>query len=182
MLYHFSEDGGITRFAPRSATAQRAAGQDWLNDPLVWAISDEFAFLYLFPRDCPRIVAWAVQDTTTTDQAAWLGPHRRIAYVEEAWMERITQTHIYRYDLPGDDFTALEDVGMHVSRAETIPTRVTKLTDLPSRLAENDVFLRTVPSLLPLKPVWDTTLHASGIRLRHAIGFPFTRTHPKLAQ
>lgn len=59
MLYHFSDDPGITRFVPRALKKQRPSEQEWLNGPLVWAISEAFAFLYLFPRDCPRIVTWA---------------------------------------------------------------------------------------------------------------------------
>lgn len=70
MLYHFSDDPGITRFVPRpvQTPVPRANGQEWLNGPLVWAISDVFAFLYLFPRNCPRIVAWAVENTRPNDE------------------------------------------------------------------------------------------------------------------
>lgn len=173
MLYHFSDDPGIKRFVPRPVRtpAPRPAGQDWLNGPLVWAISDAFTFLYLFPRDCPRILAWAIQDSTVADQTTWLGGHKRVAYVEEAWMARIRQAYIYRYALPDADFTALDDIGMHVSRRAIVPTGITRLTDLRTRLTEQNVALRVVPSLVPLRPLWDTTLHVSGIRLRNAAGW-----------
>lgn len=173
MLFHFSDGPGINRFVPRpvKTPVRRPAGQEWLNGPLVWAISAAYAFLYLFPRECPRIVAWATKDTAAADQAAWLGPHRRVAYVETAWMPRIARARIYRYTLADDSFVALEDVGMHVSRADIVPTGMTTLTDLPTQLTENEVCLRAVPSLVPLKPLWDTSLHVSGIRSRHATGW-----------
>ncbi len=170
MLYHFSENPAITRFVPRALKTPRPrpAGQDWLNGPLVWAISEAFAFLYLFPRDCPRIVAWATADSNAADQAEWLGPHKRVAYVQDTWMPRITEAKLHKYALPSDTFTSLGDVGMHVSCHEVLPSGVTQLIDLPARLQNSAVSLRPVPSLVPYKHLWVTTLHVSGIRLRHA--------------
>lgn len=157
MLYHFSDDPGITRFVPRALKKQRPSEQEWLNGPLVWAISEAFAFLYLFPRDCPhlfprdcpRIVTWASAHSTAGDQAEWLGPHKRVSFVEKAWMPRIANAKLYRYALPADTFTSLDDVGMHVSRSEIRPSGMTTLDDLPIRLAESGVDLRPVPSLAP---------------------------------
>jgi NADPH:quinone reductase-like Zn-dependent oxidoreductase len=41
-LFHFSDDAGIECFVPRpvAVPSQRAAGMDWLNGPLVWAIDE----------------------------------------------------------------------------------------------------------------------------------------------
>ena len=47
-LFHFSEDPSIARFEPRS----RSDDPDEL--PFVWAIDEEHAPHYYFPRDCPR--------------------------------------------------------------------------------------------------------------------------------
>ncbi|HMG50328.1 MAG TPA: hypothetical protein VK597_07005, partial [Inquilinus sp.] len=59
-LFHFSDDPAIERFEPRPVRvpSARPAGREWLNGPLVWAIDDAHQMLYLFPRDCPRILAW----------------------------------------------------------------------------------------------------------------------------
>jgi hypothetical protein len=46
------------------------------------------------------------------------------------------------------------------------------LADLPGELAGEGVGLTVVDSLVPLLRVWDTSLHASGIRLRNARGWP----------
>jgi hypothetical protein len=43
--------------------------------------------------------------------------------------------------------------------------------DLLSALQAADVDLHVLPDLLPLKGVWDSSLHASGIRLRNAAGW-----------
>ena len=58
-----------------------------------------------------------------------------------------------------------------MSREVVVPTRVDLVDDLTARLEAAGVELRVVPSLLPLRGVWDTRLHASGIRLRNAQGW-----------
>ncbi len=170
MLYHFSEDGRIDRFVPRSVqiARPRPAGHDWLNGPLVWAIEAAFSFLYLFPRDCPRILIWATEASLPEDTAAWLGSEKRVAFIEECWLDRLRAATIHRYTLPPDGFVSLDDVGMHVNRAAVTPSSIERLTNLPALLAQNQVTLRPVPSLALIKPVWNSSLHTSGIRLRNA--------------
>jgi hypothetical protein len=92
-----------------------------------------------------------------------------VAYVEQGWLERLGRTTVFRYALPNTCFEALE-AGMWVSRAVVTPDRVEALSDLPERLAELDVLLRPIPDLRPLRPLWETSLHASGVRLRNAAG------------
>lgn len=170
MLFHFSDNPAVTRFIPRPlrTPVARPQGQAWLNGPLVWAIRPSHAFLYHFPRDCPRIVIWATDKSTDADKQHWLGHDQRVAYVEESWMDRIASASIYRYQLPDAGFRDLEDVGMSVASHTVIPKKIDHLTDLPARLTALGVALRAVPSLQPIKMVWDSSLHASGIRLRHA--------------
>jgi hypothetical protein len=175
-LFHFSEDGDIASFTPRPVVtpAQRAPGMAWLNGPLVWAIDDWHQPMYLFPRDCPRILVWPHEATTEEDRIRhWAeGSLRMIAYVEQGWLERLGHTTIFRYTLPTTSFEALE-AGMWVSREAVTPERVEALSDLPLRLAALDVLLRPVRDLRRLRPLWKTSLHASGIRLRNAAqGWP----------
>jgi len=49
-LFHFSEDDSIETFEPRpvEVPSDRAAGQEWLNGPLVWAVEENFQATYLF--------------------------------------------------------------------------------------------------------------------------------------
>ena len=171
-LFHFSEDPAITLFEPRQVrvAAERRAGWEWLNGPLVWAIDEPHSILYFFPRECPRIVVWPTDRSTEDDRLAWMGTTaaRAIAYVEKDWLTRLRGAAIYRYTLPPESFEDIVDVGMWVSRAPVLPTAVETLTGLDRHLEEANVELRPLDDLTPLRTVWNSTLHASGIRLRNA--------------
>jgi hypothetical protein len=144
---------------------------DWLNGPLVWAIEEGHDFLYHFPRDCPRILLWAHPETTEADRREWLGSYRAAAYVEKRWLTALATARLYRYDMPTGSFEALDDAGMWVSRTTVLPLGQAELNGLPATLRTRGVDLRVVDSLVPLKPLWSTTLHTSGIRLRNAVGW-----------
>lgn len=164
------DDAAIGTFSPRSVLvpSQRALGMEWLNGPLVWAIEEPLDFMYLFPRDCPRILIWATEQTNEADKVKWLGGYRAAAYVERERLPDLAAATLYRYDLPTDSFEGLHDAGMWVSRVAVEPLGCNTLFDLPSTFAPRGVDLRVVDSLLPLKRLWETTLHTSGIRLRNA--------------
>lgn len=174
-LFHFSEDPAIARFEPRpvAVPAARPPGREWLNGPLVWAIDEAWQGLYLFPRDCPRILLRQTPATTLEDRARWWGDSAAtmIAYVETAWLGRLQAATLYRYALPAEAFEDLADAGMWVSRRAVTPQGVETLRDLPAALAGANVELRALDSLIPLRDVWSTSLHASGIRLRNAEGW-----------
>ena len=175
-LFHFSDDPGIARFEPRPVRvpAQRAPGRDWLNGPLVWAIDDWHQPMFLFPRDCPRILLWPLSTTTAQDLATWYGGSsaRIVAHVETAWLERLRQTPIHRYELPAESFEDLDDTGMWVSRQTVTPLSMETLTDLPAALAQAGVELKVMDRLGSLQNVWLSSLYASGSRLRNAQDWP----------
>lgn len=176
-LFHFSENGEIEQFIPRPVLqpAPRAPGWEWLNEPLVWAIAEEKQYLYLFPRDCPRIVLWPTEKTNTDDRDKWFGdvPDNTVAvaYIEDRWLDSVERATVFRYDMPEDTFLDLKDAGMHVSRSMVIPSGVTKITNLRAALSACHAQLKAVPSLAPFRPAWESTLHVSGIRLRNAAGW-----------
>lgn len=171
-LFHFTDDPSIELFTPRPVrvAASRAPGMDWLNGPLVWAIDDWHQPLYLFPRECPRILIWPGPQTSPDDRAQWWGARtcRMLAHVEEAWRERLSAAVLYRYELPRERFEPLNDAGMFVSRLPVEPLAVQTIERLPAELHKCDVELRVVPSLAPLRGVWSSSMQASGIRLRNA--------------
>jgi hypothetical protein len=171
-LFHFSDDPAIARFEPRPVRvpSPRPPGRDWLNGPLVWAIEEARQAMYLFPRDCPRILLWPTSATTAEDKARFWGASqaRTIAYVEEASLGDIAGATIHRYDLPADSFESLDDAGMWISRAGVTPLGMETLAELPRVLTEQGVELRPLPSLAGLRDAWSTSLHVSGIRLRNA--------------
>jgi hypothetical protein len=70
--------------------------------------------------------------------------------------------------LPPATFIDLNDAGMWVSPAAVRPLDVAMLTHLHRELACAGVELLCRHDLSPLLPVWHSTLHVSGIRLRNA--------------
>jgi len=175
-LFHFSEDPSIEVFEPRPVRmpAERPPGQDWLNGPLIWAIDAWHAPMYFFPRDCPRVLLWRRPDTTDADLDHWWrgGRGRRMqAHIEAAWLDRLPATPIYRYAFAPEPFERLRDAGMCVARETVRPLAVEPVGDLKAALAAADVELHVLEDLLPLKGVWASTLHASGVRLRNAAGW-----------
>lgn len=171
-LFHFSEDPTIALFVPRPVrvSAERPPGMAWLNGPLVWAVADKHQPMYLFPRECPRILLWVTLTTRAEDYDYWWqGSRSRVrAYIEKAWFERVESATIYRYEMPVPPFEDLHDAGMWVSKTAVKPLRLDALSNLLEEHRAHDVELRVVETHLPLKGVWRTSLHASGIRLCNA--------------
>ncbi len=171
-LFHFSEDPSVPVFEPRCVrvAVERPAGQEWLNGPLVWSIDERHEFLYLFPRECPRVLVWPTALTTPRDYETWFGDSEcnAIAFVEEDWVDRINTAPLHRYEMPTTSFENVDEVGMWVSRSAVTPIGLDSLRDLRGELGIRGVELRSLPRLTPLKSVWQTTLHASGIRTRNA--------------
>ncbi len=171
-LFHFSDTPSITEFVPRpvNTPVERPAGQEWLNGPLVWAVSESHDFLYMFPRECPRILVWPTAATTSQDMKAWFEGTSADAraFVEKRWLARLQTAVIYRYELPTETFEDVGDVGMWVSRSAVTPLHTKSISDLPARIRDRNIDLSALDDLTGLRDLWDTTLHASGIRLRNA--------------
>ena len=174
-LFHFSEQPDIEIFNPRpvNVASKRKPGFEWLNGPLVWAIDEWHQPMYLFPRECPRILIWPVDTSTSEDvDRYFLGSEARIiAYVERIWMEALRDTLLYRYEFPVQSFKALHDAGMWVSDQRVEPVDKVELTHLDEVLERESVELRSLETLVSLKGLWKTTLHVSGIRLRNAVNW-----------
>jgi hypothetical protein len=166
-LWHFSEDGGIGRFAPHvPGTSER-------GEALVWAIDEWHAPMYFVPRDCPRVCFWAGLKTTLEDRERWLGglEARFVMVVESGWLERIRGVKLFRYWMPEASFV-LDDAtaGHYVSAVTVEPLGVEPVGDLLSAIAEAGVELRITPRLRPLwSRVTASTLEFSGTRLKNAL-------------
>jgi hypothetical protein len=171
-LFHFSDDPNIEIFTPRPVqiSSERPPGREWLNGPLVWAIDELHQPMYLFPRDCPRVLCWPTPTTTPEDYERWWGERscRVIAHIEWSWLNRLRTGPLHRYELPEADFESLDDAGMWISRAPVAPIKVETLHDLTAELHAQGAELRVMESLVPLKKLWNTSLHVSEIRLRNA--------------
>ncbi len=100
------------------------------------------------------------------------GEARMLAHIERGWLERLQSTQLFRYAFEAAGFEDLHDAGMHVSREPVVPALVEPVGDLVEALRAAGVELRLLKRLTPLREVWETTLHASGIRLRNAQDWP----------
>ena len=178
-LFHFSEDPDIGVFEPRPVLvpSQRPPGLDWLNGPLVWAVDDWHAPMFLFPRDCPRVMLWRTPQTTDADlDHWWRGDRRRRmqAHVEAGWLERLRTTRLYRYAFDASPFERVDadgGPGYYVSRNTVRPADVAPVGDLLTALEAADVELHVMEDFLPFNGAWESTVHFSGSRLRNAVGW-----------
>ncbi|GAB4466443.1 MAG: hypothetical protein OHK0029_37770 [Armatimonadaceae bacterium] len=165
-VYHFSEEGTIREFVPRPVASNPE------SEPLVWTIDNAHAWLYFFPRDCPRVAYWALPNTTPQDKERYFADTtaRYVVAMESGWLERMQATVLYRYAFRSQEFVSLRDHGCHVTRETVAPASVEPVGDLLTALAaRTDVELRITPSLWKLwEGIVSSSLHYSGIRLRNA--------------
>lgn len=174
-LFHFSDDSSIEVFMPRPVP-----GLQGLDEPQVWAIDDWHQAMYLFPQDCPRIFVWPVETTTPEYLAAFkkMTSCRMVAHIELGWLDRLSRTTVYRYELAPDGFEPLDDTGMWMSARPTMPVNVERIDNIEKALGDAGVELRVLPSLTTLEPLWETSLHVSGIGLSHAKDGPIALPRP----
>jgi hypothetical protein len=163
-LWHVSEDSTIEVFHPHHNELHAS------DEPLVYAVDTRYAWLYWFPRDCPRACWSANEDTTDEDVERWLDGDRarRVAVIESGWLERLRAVRLFAYRMPPETFEPWDK--FFVSRETVRPLEIVELGDLLTRHAEARIELRIAPTLYPL---WDkvtgSTLDFSGIRLRNAV-------------
>lgn len=172
-VLHFSEDPGITRFAPHvAATAQQ-------SEPYVWAVDRDRAPDYWFPRRCPRAMAWTRPNTTPEDKALILGPGggTRVHAIEYGWLEEMRRVKLFAYRFAATDFRPFGDPDEPHAYVSEHPVRplgpAEPVGDLPALHEAAGIQLRVLPDLWTF---WDAvvagTLGFSGIRLRNAAPRP----------
>lgn len=154
-LFHVSDDNHLEVLMPR---------------PTIRAVDEWHCAMHLFPRGCPRIFAWPVETTTPEYRAAYqkMTSCRMVAHIELAWLDRMSTTTLYRYDIAPEGFEPVGDAGMWTSSSPTMPLDVTRIDHLEKALSEAGVELRVLPSLATLEPLWSTSLHVTGMDLADA--------------
>jgi hypothetical protein len=166
LLYHFSEDPTIARFEPHVAPIAKE------QEALVWAVAPAKSYLYLFPRDCPRVTFFAALHTSAADRERFFAHTEatRVAAIESAWLDRMRTTAVYRYELPAEGLELHDEpAGYWVTRLPVEPAGLEPVGDLLTALTNEGVELRIVPSLWPLyEAVVASTLGFSIIRWRNA--------------
>jgi hypothetical protein len=142
-LLHYSEDLSITRFVPHVPATNPE------QPPLVWAIDDDHAPLFWFPRDCPRITCWTDDGTPATRLGSMAA---RVHAIEDRWLDavRTCRLFVYRFSPAGFAPSALAD-GYWVAAEPQEPIDVTPVGDLLERHRERSIELRSLPDLHPLR-------------------------------
>jgi hypothetical protein len=146
-LFHFSEDPAIRLFRPRVAPTSDE------TEPWVWALDEEHAPSYWFPRDCPRACCWAGASPLPEAGVALLGlgGARRMHAMEAAWLERLRSCRLYAYQFhPAPFQPKIAAAGYWVAPGEVAPISVAPVGDLLHKHVEAGIELRIVPNLWPL--------------------------------
>jgi hypothetical protein len=170
-LFHFSSTPGIEVFVPRPPLAHPEA------EPLVWAITEEFSPLYLFPRNCPRIGVWPDEGASLEDLAAFRAENsgRMRLAIDRRWEAEWRSATLWRYEFdPSDGFEDRHDHGCWVSRIPVHPLDCLQLTDLPSSLSDHGLAPIVADDLQEeaarwwrqQTQAWRTSLHVSMVRMR----------------
>lgn len=164
-LFHFSESSSIERFTPHVPPTNPTETSQ------VWAIDEAHQSLYWFPRDCPRVAVWT---RTVADrprfQEVFCTMADRVHAMEAAWLHRMQQCELFRYELPSAAFRPwVKASGQWVADVAVEPLAVEPVGDLFSLHAEAGVELRLVPSLWPMADLaqsdeWDFSI----VRLANA--------------
>ena len=169
-LYHFSEDPNIRQFAPHVPVT--GAGEE----PLVWAVDEERAHIYYFPRQCPRVTFYASESTSAEDRERFLGHTAapRVVAIESGWLDAMRTTSLYRYEFGPAGFELQDETaGYWVSRETVTPVSMEPVGDLLAALTNAGAEVRIMPSLWPLyEAVIASTLQFSIIRWRNAAPRP----------
>ena len=149
VLYHFSEDPRIERFAPHVPRTNPSQA------PAVWTIDADHAPLYWFPRDCPRVAMWPLDESRhAAFQARFATAATRLHAIELAWLDRMRNATIYRYEFEAAGFLPWVDAdGQWISDRMVTPISVVPVGDLLAAHVDAGIELRIVPTLWPLHDV-----------------------------
>ena len=99
VLFHYSDDGNITRFAPHVPATNPS------HPPAVWAMDAAHSPLYWFPRHCPRISVWADDEEQQITLTETFGTDAsRICAAESRWIDGVRHGLVYRYSFDAEQF------------------------------------------------------------------------------
>jgi hypothetical protein len=153
-----------------------------LPDAYVWALHPDKSYIYLFPRDCPRVTFYLDSTTSAEDRERFFAhtDATKVVAIENGWLDWVRETVLYRYDFAPNGFESHdESAGYWVSRETVLPLRVEPVGDLLTALAATGAEVRVTPSLWPLyEAVVASTLGFSIVRFRNAEPRPAAKETP----
>lgn len=164
-VYHFSEDSTRRRFAPHVPPSNPS------HPPAVWAIDEDHAPLYWFPRSVPRVSVWAYDPEQQRVLSERFGTeaHRVIA-AEQRCLDEIRAARIYRYTFDATQFEPWEHAdGQYIASDVVYPDDVDVIDDVLRAHGEAGVELRLTPRLGALMDaILVSGLPFSFVRIRDA--------------
>lgn len=146
-LLHFSEDPDIKTFRPHVP----ASSPD--NPPMVWAVDEEHAPGFWFPRQTPRACCWSIGKPITEIGRLLLGmgAGTRMHAIENAWLERMRACRMYVYRFDAAPFSLYsKEAGYYSTTCTIAPLSVEPIGDLLTLHAQANIELRIVPNLWPI--------------------------------
>ncbi|GBF75529.1 hypothetical protein PA598K_03946 [Paenibacillus sp. 598K] len=141
--------------------------------PAVWAIDDEHAANYFFPRDCPRVIFRKSDQMSEEDKRHFFGDTSAdtIITVENDWLDRILNVKLYKYTFDSHSFEMEDEIaGYYISQEPVKPVKVEPLENVLHELVKRSVELRFTPNLHPIRErvISSTVDDYSIIRFRNA--------------
>lgn len=167
-LFHVSEEATISQFVPRPTPSQNAP----LERPGVWAIAEETLWMYLVPRDCPRVAYRYCAEATAHDIATFLygDLNKRVIAIEAAWFERCCSTTLYCYEFSDQHFSLYDKHALYYVAHTTIkPVAMSVMKQPLQALFERGIDVHMLAELWDLRElIVRTSLSWSIIRMRNA--------------
>lgn len=167
-LFHVSEESNIHIFEPR-IPYRKDMDQ---SKGIVWVVSEDMIYNYLFPRECPRVTYYGDENSNSDDVLRFIGESgaKTVAAVEKTWIPKILNTTLYIYEFNPENFE-LQDktAGYYISYKREKPIAVTKVDNILEELLKSNIELRIMPSIWELRDeVLKSTLPFSFIRMKNA--------------
>ncbi len=167
-LFHISEEADITHFAPRPSPSNNAP----LERPAVWAISEETVWMYMLPRNCPRVAYRYNSEASDADITTFLhgDRSRRVLALEAGWFERCCITTLYCYEFSEQDFSLYDQHALYyVAYTDIKPIAISIIAHPLQALLQYGVDVHVLPELWNLRElIVQTSLSWSIIRMRNA--------------
>jgi hypothetical protein len=148
-LLHFSENPRIEVFHPH--VPPTANPED--RTPLVWAVDEEHAPGFWFPRNCPRACCWSIGNPLSEIGRTLIGMGgiTRMHAMESGWLERMRACTVYAYVFDAATFQLrTKEAGYWAATEPVTPLSVAPVGDLLALHASANIELRIVPNLWPV--------------------------------
>ena len=120
---------------------------------MVWAVDDEHAPGFWFPRQAPRACCWGIGKPLSEIGRALIGmgANARMHAIESVWLERMRACTMYAYVFDAAPFRLYnENAGYWATTQTVTPLSVAPVGDLLALHAAANIELRLVPNLWPV--------------------------------